>query len=149
MHITYLPKISTHKICTKDFFMNMGLKKNVRNVSQNAKLVTPNLEIDSRFFRFLDLTLIFHMRQAKAKSLAADLATWSWSEHHVHQLECPRNLGSMVSKWVKTYIYMGYILGYNPFANHLLTSWDIQEDVGKNSRYWFEQWSKPWVFCCI
>ena len=27
MHITYLPKISTHKICTKDFFMNMGLKK--------------------------------------------------------------------------------------------------------------------------
>ena len=29
---------------------------------------------------------------------------------------------------------MGYILGYNPFANHLLTSWDIQEDVGKKQQ---------------
>ena len=37
----------------------------------------------------------------------------------------PRKLGSMVSKWVLTYLY-GVYWGYNPFTNHLLTSWDIQ-----------------------
>ena len=31
----------------------------------------------------------------------------------------------LVSKWVITYLYMGYI-GDNPFTDHLRTSWDIQ-----------------------
>ena len=32
----------------------------------------------------------------------------------------------MVSKWVITYLYInGVDWGYNPFTNHLLTSWDI------------------------
>ena len=39
------------------------------------------------------------------------------------------NVPLEVSKWVMTYLYMGYNIvyyGYNPLTSHLLTSWDIQ-----------------------
>ena len=35
----------------------------------------------------------------------------------------------MVSKWVNL-LKNGVYWGYNPFTNHLLTSWDIQVDSG-------------------
>ena len=41
-------------------------------------------------------------------------------------LACPRKLGSMVSKWVITYLWMGYIGVITYLLNLLLTSWDIQ-----------------------
>ena len=54
-------------------------------------------------------------------------------------LGCRRNLGSMASKWNITYFKNVIYWGYNPFTNHLLTSWDIQvwlEDFGRLCKGW-------------